>query len=99
MKRVFVLGALLTVATLSLAVTAFQQPPAGAAAQANAPKVVEVEKLRDNLFMLKGGGGNTAVFVGSSGIVVVDTKLPGWGPPILDKIKRSEERRVGKECR
>ena len=52
-----------------------------------APKVVEVEKLKDNLFMLKGGGGNTAVFVGSNGITVVDTKNPGWGQPILDKIK------------
>jgi len=31
------------------------QTPAAAA-----PKVVEVEKLKDNLFMLKGGGGNTA---------------------------------------
>ena len=88
MKRAFVLGALLVVGTLSLAITAAQQPPAGAAAQANAPKVVEVEKLRDNLFMLKGGGGNTAVFVGSSGIVVVDTKNPGWGQPILDEIKK-----------
>src|SRR5205807_7150716 len=53
----------------------------------DAPKVVEVEKLKDNLFMLKGGGGNTAVFVGTNGVVVVDTKNPGWGQPILDKIK------------
>jgi cyclase len=37
--------------------------------------------------MLKGGGGNTAVFVAKGGVVVVDTKLPGWGQPILDKIK------------
>jgi glyoxylase-like metal-dependent hydrolase (beta-lactamase superfamily II) len=37
--------------------------------------------------MLTGGGGNTAVFVGASGVVVVDTKNPGWGQPILDKIK------------
>jgi glyoxylase-like metal-dependent hydrolase (beta-lactamase superfamily II) len=51
------------------------------------PKVVEVEKLKDNLFVLKGGGGNTAVFVGTNGVVVVDTKNPGWGQPILDKIK------------
>jgi len=78
---------LLTVGALSLAITAAQQPPAGGAAPAAAPKVVDVEKLRDNLFMLKGGGGNTAVFVGSTGIVVVDTKNPGWGQPILDKIK------------
>ena len=34
-----------------------------------------------------GGGGNTAVFVRTDGITVVDTKNPGWGQPILDKIK------------
>src|SRR6188768_3008913 len=87
MKRVTVLATLLMAGALSLAVTAWQQPAAGDATQAAAPKVVEVEKLRDNLFVLKGGGGNTAVFVGTTGVVVVDTKLPGWGQPILDKIK------------
>jgi glyoxylase-like metal-dependent hydrolase (beta-lactamase superfamily II) len=72
---------------LSLVVTASQQPAAGTAAQPAAPKVVEVEKLRDNLFMLKGGGGNTAVFVGTTGVVVVDTKLPDWGRPVLEAIR------------
>jgi cyclase len=81
MRRVIVLVALL--ATGSIAVAAFQQP----AAQPAAPKVVEVEKLKDNLWVLKGGGGNTAVFVTAAGVVVVDTKNPGWGQPILDKIK------------
>jgi cyclase len=81
MKRIIFLVTLVAVGALSLGVAAFQQPPA------NAPKVVEVEKLRDNLFMLKGGGGNTAVFVRTDGITVVDTKNPGWGQPILDKIK------------
>jgi glyoxylase-like metal-dependent hydrolase (beta-lactamase superfamily II) len=79
MKRGIVLGVLVVVGTLSLSVAAYQAPPA--------PKTVEVEKLKDNLYMLKGGGGNTAVFVGTSGIVVVDTKNPGWGQPIMDKIK------------
>jgi glyoxylase-like metal-dependent hydrolase (beta-lactamase superfamily II) len=83
MKRIIFLATLVTVGALSLGVAAFQQPPA-----ANAPKVVEVEKLRDNLWMLKGGGGNTAVFVRSDGITVVDTKNPGWGQPILDEIKK-----------
>src|SRR5574339_845227 len=86
MKRVIVLATLLTVGALSLAVNAWQQPAANAAAQA-ALKVVEVEKIRDNLFVLTGGGGNTAVFVGASGVVVVDTKNPGWGQPILDRIR------------
>jgi cyclase len=52
-----------------------------------APRTIEVEKLRDNLFLLKGGGGNTTVFMTSTGVVVVDAKNPGWGQPILDKIK------------
>jgi glyoxylase-like metal-dependent hydrolase (beta-lactamase superfamily II) len=79
MTRRFVLGALLAAGILSLTVAAYQAPPA--------PMVVEVEKLKDNLFMLKGGGGNTAVFITANGVVVVDTKNPGWGQPIIAKIK------------
>jgi cyclase len=81
MRRGLVLGTLVAAGALSLAVSAYQAP------QTAAPKVVEVETLKDNLFMLKGGGGNTAVFVGTDGVTVVDTKNPGWGQPILDKIK------------
>src|SRR4051795_6296772 len=87
MKRVVVLATVLMAGGLSLAVAASQQPGANAATQA-APKVVEVEKLRDNLFMLKGGGGNTAVFIGTTGVVVVDTKLPDWGRPVLEAIRK-----------
>ena len=89
MKRGIVLGTLVMAGALSMVVSAYQQPPAAGASQAPAPKVVEVQKLRDNLFMLTGmgGGGNTAVFVAANGVVVVDTKNPGWGQPILDKIK------------
>ncbi len=82
MKRSIVLGVLIVVGALSLVVTAQQ----GGGGQ-QAPKVVEVEKLKDNLFVLKGGGGNTAVFITTTGVVVVDAKNPGWGQPILDKIK------------
>src|SRR5438477_9111907 len=81
MKRMLVLGVLIVVGGLSLA--ARIQPPA----QPPGPKIVEVEKVKDNLYMLKGGGGNTAVYVGASGVTVVDAKNPGWGQPILDKIK------------
>ena len=81
MKRAVVLGILIAAGSLSVAIAAFQ------AQQPQAPKVVAVENVRDNLYLLKGGGGNTTVFVGGSGVVVVDTKLAGWGQPILDKIK------------
>jgi glyoxylase-like metal-dependent hydrolase (beta-lactamase superfamily II) len=75
-----VLTVLVIAGALSAAITASQQPAAAA-------KVIEVEKLRDNLFVLRGGGGNSGVFVTTKGVVVVDTKIPGWGQPLLDKIK------------
>lgn len=77
MRRMTVLTALIAIAALSYAVSGQQA------------RVVEVEKLKDNLFVLRGagGGGNTTVFVQANGITVVDTKNPGWGQPILDKIK------------
>ena len=86
MKRSIVLGVLIAVGTLSMIIAA-QQPQAQ-------PRVVEVEKLKDNLFVLKGGGGNTAVFLTANGVVVVDAKNPGWGQPILDKIKTLTDKPV-----
>ena len=83
MRRKLVLGTLIAAGTLSLAVAAAQQPPA--------PMVIEVEKLKDNLFVLRGGGGNTAVFVQANGVTVVDTKNPGWGQPLLEKIKDAHQ--------
>jgi len=86
MKRMIVLGVLVVVGAVSLVVAAQQQ--------ASAPKVLEVTKLKDNLFVLKGGGGNTAVFVMADGVTVVDAKNPGWGQPILDKIKELTDKPV-----
>jgi len=83
MKRIAVLNVVFGVGLVSLV---FAGQRGGGAGQ-NAPRIIEVEKLKDNLFLLKGGGGNTTVFVTSMGVVVVDAKNPGWGQPILDKIK------------
>ena len=60
----------------------------------SAPIVIEVEKVKDNLWVLRGGGGNTAVFATAGGVVVVDAKNPGWGQPILDKIKTLTDKPV-----
>ncbi len=78
MRRAFVLAAIVAIGGLSIAVRARQQPQT---------PTIEVDKVKDNLFVLEGGGGNTAVFVTGAGVVVVDAKNPGWGQPILDKIK------------
>ena len=95
MRRTIVLGALIVVGGLSMALAAFQAPaPAGptpAALQAT-----RIEKVKDSLYIITGSsptprdafsGGNTAVFLTDTGVVVVDTKLAGWGQVILDRIK------------
>ncbi len=78
MKRSIVLALLIGIGTVSLAVVAAQDA-----------MEIEVEQLQDNLYVLRGqgGGGNTAVFIRSDGVVVVDTKNPGWGDPILAQIR------------
>jgi cyclase len=85
MKRRFVLGGLVAFGALSLTAVGAQQPPKPAAS------AIKVQKLADNLFVLNalagGGGGNTSVFVTATGVVVVDTKNPGWGQPLLEVIK------------
>ena len=78
MKRAIWLGALVVIGGLAI-VNAQPKP--------EEPKVVTVEKVKDNLFVLRGGGGNTAVLVMANGVAVVDAKNPGWGQPILAKIK------------
>ena len=51
------------------------------------PNVAEIEKVNDRLYMITGGGGNTAAFITDAGVVLVDTKLASWGQAILDKVK------------
>ena len=77
MKRAFLLSALVVG---GLAIVNAQPKP-------DDPKAVTVEKVKDNLFVLRGGGGNTAVLVMANGVAVVDAKNPGWGQPLLAKIK------------
>jgi glyoxylase-like metal-dependent hydrolase (beta-lactamase superfamily II) len=92
MKRLIVLGFLFTAGALSISAAALQQAPARGGQPA--PRVVEVDKLKDNLYMMRGGGGNSAVFITANGVVVVDTKNPGWGAPLLDKIKSVTDKPV-----
>ena len=86
MRREITLGLLVALGALAIATA---QSPAP-----DAPKTIEVEKLKDNLWVLRGGGGNTAVFVTAGGVVVVDAKNPGWGQPVLDKIKTLTDKPV-----
>ena len=76
MKRLAVLLGLLTAGAVSMI---FAHPGPTAA--------LEIEKVKDNLYMITGGGGNTAAFITEKGVVVVDTKIQGNGPAILEKVK------------
>jgi len=80
MRRRIVLGVLIFAGALSISVAARQQGGA-------APMVVTVDKIKDNFYVMKGGGGNSSVFITAEGVTVVDTKNPGWGQPLLEKIK------------
>src|SRR3954469_22824125 len=95
MRRMLVLAALILAGGSSLALRAFQAPaPAGPTPAALA--ATKIEKVKDNLYIITGSapaprdafsGGNTAVFITDTGVVVVDTKLAGGGQVILDRIK------------
>jgi len=90
--RFGVLFALIAFGALSVAVAGYQQPPAAP----QGPQVIDVQKLKDNLFVLTSStpgnaatfsGGNVAVFITDSGVTLVDTKLAAWGQTTLDKLK------------
>lgn len=100
MRRLWVCSALVAVGALTIGVRAYQptQPLSPAALEAT-----RLEKVRDNLYMITGSsptnrdafsGGNTAVFVTGGGVVIVDTKLKGWGQVILDKVKSVTDKPV-----
>ena len=91
MKRLFILASLFLVGGFSLSLAGVQQPAGPTAAALAATKI---EKVKDNLYVITGSsdlaafsGGNTAVFIMDSGVALVDTKLPGWGPTILERVK------------
>ena len=55
-----------------------------------APPALDIQKVKDNLYMIvtpNYGAGNTAVFITDAGVVLVDTKTPGNGPAIIEKVK------------
>lgn len=94
MSRRLTLAAIVVIGVLSTAVGALQRGAAAPPAGTEGPRVVQVDKIRDNLYVMKGGGGNSTVFITSTGVIVVDTKNPGWGQPLLDGIKTVTDKPV-----
>src|SRR5262245_28474888 len=107
MRRTFVLGMLVTAGLLTAAVTARNAPARarqGGAGRGQQPlpsaSALATDKLRDNLYVVRSvdptnfTGGNTAVFIRSDGITLVDTKVPGWGGPLIAKIKELSDKPI-----
>jgi cyclase len=78
MKRGVVLLSLVVAGAAATAIVA-QQPAA--------QQELQIEKVKDNLYVIGGNGGNTAAFITAKGVVLVDTKNPDNGKLILDKVK------------
>ena len=85
-RRTGVLAAIVVVG-FTVAGVAQQQRP-------RIPPTGAIKKVRDNLYVIPGAGGNTTVFVTRTGIVLVDTKLPDNGAAILAELRKVSGRAV-----
>jgi glyoxylase-like metal-dependent hydrolase (beta-lactamase superfamily II) len=97
MKRSVMAAGLVAVGVFSVGVAAMQQQPQ------KPLNVRQIQKLKDNLYFISGGqlterdtwtGGNSMVLVRDSGVVLVDTMLPGAGRGILAQIKSVTDKPV-----
>jgi len=70
---------------------------AGVRAEQQRPRIPPtgaIRKVRDNLYVIPGAGGNTTVFVTQAGVVLVDTKLPNNGEAILNQVRTVTDKPV-----
>src|SRR5688572_444251 len=96
MKRVCVLGGIVCVGLLAMGVGLLAQQGGGKGkgkGKGFGP-VEKPEKVKDRLYLIKGAGGNTAVFITAAGVVLVDTKLVNNGQAILDQVKTLTDKPV-----
>jgi cyclase len=99
MKRLLVLAMILFLGVVCLAASGLVQAPSTPSAAALS--ALKIDKVKDTLYVITGSGpgdtfsgGNTAVLVTSVGVTLVDTKLPGFGPAMLDRIKTVTDKPV-----
>ena len=85
--RTRLLSAIVLVALAAAGAAATQQRP-------RIPPTGAIRKVRDNLYVIPGAGGNTTVFVTQGGVVLVDTKLPNNGEAILTQVRTVTDKPV-----
>jgi len=87
MQRPLILTAVIGVGLCAIAVSAELIRLPQNSEVPNFGPVTKIEKMGDNLYFVPGGGGNTAVFVHSNGVLLVDTKVPKSGQPLIELVK------------
>ena len=87
MRRARLLAAIVVMGFTVASVAAQQQ-------RVRIPPTGTITKVRDNLYVIPGAGGNTTVFVTQRGIVLVDTKLANNGEAILSQVRTVSGRAV-----
>jgi len=70
----------MAVGTVCSATLAFAQAPA---------PTLSVKKVKDNLYIVEGGGGNSSIIIGQNGVIVVDAKttVPA-GKGVVDEVAK-----------
>src|SRR5262245_37713752 len=87
MRRAAILAMLVVAAGAAVALKAAQAPQ-------GQPQTAEIQKVKENLYVIMNGGGNTAAFVTAKGVVLVDTKLANWGERIMEKVRSVTDKPV-----
>jgi glyoxylase-like metal-dependent hydrolase (beta-lactamase superfamily II) len=67
---------------------------AAANAYAQSEDAFGVWPVRDNIYMIVGGGGNTTVQIGDDGILIVDTKLANVGEALLAEVRQLSDQPI-----
>ena len=97
MRRAIILSAIILAGGLSVTLSSVQSLSQAAL------DATQIERVRDNLYVITGSspgnreafsGGNTGVFVTAEGVTIVDTKLPGWGQVLLDRVRTVTDKPV-----
>jgi len=93
-NRSTILGALVVAGAMTATIAGRQNP-------APRPTLPDAEKVKDNLYVIMAStpgpaftGGNVGVFVTDTGVVVVDTKLAGYGPDLIARIKKVTDKPI-----
>src|SRR5688572_2774493 len=87
MRRITVLCFLATILALYTARIVYTQ-------NAKPPGPLRIEKVRDDLYMISGEGGNVAVYVTSEGVVLVDDMFDRNHADILARVRSVTEQPI-----